>query len=347
MDTDINLVFDALQNTYQGKRIDEHKVVVRCPICNENNKQHSHSHCYVGLINDNPPLVYHCFMNECSGVVTPQFLRDMGIFDNELDVILNNFNRARMSYSDYAEKKIYMVAKKKENINIPEIEDNSNNEYKLNYLRQRLGVKFSYENAKSLKIIFSLKDFLEENNIEPNRKYGKYLKDLNNDYLGFLTADRSFLVMRNTRQTKGLRYVKYDIFGSMDNKEIVYIVPGTTADLFSDSVDLNIAEGPFDALGIFCHINKYKRENQIYAACCGSGYINAIKYFLRMGFVANLNVNLYSDSDKELSYYRKIGLMKEIRPWVNDITIYYNTLSKDYGVPRAQIELKKAVKRFY
>lgn len=75
-------VFDELQNTYLGKRLDDYKVVVKCPICGEGGKQRNHGHCYVGLIDNHPPLVYHCFINECSGVVNSDFLRNIGIDDN-------------------------------------------------------------------------------------------------------------------------------------------------------------------------------------------------------------------------------------------------------------------------
>jgi len=343
---DIKYVFDALAQTYQGKRMDDYKVVVHCPICDENGKPHSHSHCYVGIIGDtHPKVVYHCFMNECSGVVTPQFLRDVGVYDNSLEIILNLFNRTKnTSFGTKKEKVDYYIMKKKEDLLIPDIPDTPGNQYKLNYLRQRLGINFSYENAKQLKIVFSLKDFLELNEIHPNRRYGRNLKDLNNDYIGFLTTSKEFLVCRNTVANKNLRYVKYDIFNTLNTKEIIYVVPGTTADLFANHVDLYIAEGTFDALGLFCNVHHFKRENAIYAACCGSGYINAIKYFIRMGFVGNLAVHVYSDSDKPLEYYRTIKLVPIIGPWVKSIDLYYNTASKDYGVPKQLINIQKAVR---
>ena len=341
MNSDIKLVFDALEHTELGKRVEDYKVIVKCPVCGEGTKRHNHSHCYIGLINNGPPVVYHCFMNECSGVVNPNFLHDMGIFDNELDTILNVFNRS-VSKLDTLERKIYMVNKKKTNMSIPEILDSAVSESKLTYMRNRLGVKFSYENLAKLKIIFSLSDFLEINKIQPNMKYKRFLRTLNDEYIGFLSVNNDYIVFRNTLPNKNLRYVKYDIFNTMDTTNIIYSVPGMSCDLFANEVNLNICEGTFDALGVFCHVKKYDRLNNIYAACCGSGYLNAIKYFLKLGFIGNLIVNIYSDDDKDIRYYDSV--YGQIEPWVKQINIYYNELGKDYGVPGKFIQVTKAVK---
>jgi hypothetical protein len=339
---DIKLVLDAMEHTHLGKRISDYKVVVKCPICGEGSKHHDHAHCYVGMINNGPPLVYHCFMNECSGVVTPEFLRSLDIYDNELENILNIFNKS-YSKNNAAERRIHYVKKKKENIIIPEIKDNDLNQMKLHYMQYRLGVRFKYEHLQKFHIIFSLYDFLNENQIVPNPNYkkSKFLDILDRDYVGFLTTGSDYIVFRNTQDNKNLRYFKYDIFGSVSNANILYVLPTTCCDIFADSVNLNISEGPFDTLGVYCHLYKGEKINNIYAACCGSGYLAAIKYFLKLGFIHNLNVNIYSDSDKKPSYYKSIKIFEDIPPWVNNISIYYNTLSKDYGVPRKEINVEK------
>ena len=92
------------------------------------------------------------------------------------------------------------VKKKKENIIIPDIPDNDSNRYKLDYLRKRLMVNFSYEHAKMFRCIFSLKDFLEANEISPNvKRYKSFLKVVNNDYLGFLSTQNDYIIFRNTK----------------------------------------------------------------------------------------------------------------------------------------------------
>ena len=337
---DIKLVFDALLTTPLAKRLSELNVVVKCPICGEGHKKHDHGHCYIGLINGQPPVVYHCFIGECSGIVTPEFLHSMEIFDNELDNILNLFNKSydKLSKESY---KIYKIQKKKDNLIIPDIRQTNSNINKLNYLRNRMKINFSLENCKNLRIIFSLYDFLDANNIKPNlRRYKKRILDIvDDDYIGFVAANNSHIVFRNTKNNKNLRYLKYEIFDEPNLGNIIYTIPGTKCDLFSDDVNLNVAEGTFDILGVYnsiCHGNKI---NNIYAACCGSGYTNTIKYFIKLGFIGNLNINIYSDKDKKPEFYRK--MYYEILPWVKSINIYYNDLSKDYGVPREEIQISK------
>ena len=339
---DIQLVFDALAQTPLGKRRGTFDATVRCPICDEDGKTRKHSHCYVGLIDNQPPVVYHCWINDCSGVVTPNFLHDLNIFDLELDTILNTFNRSFRNINRISNK-ISTITKRKEKMVIPDIEDNPVNEYKLRYMQWRLGIKFSYADLKGLKIIFSLYDFLKANRLDRNQKYSKWDKVIDRDYIGFLTVDNDWLVLRNTQNNDNLRYIKYSLFNSIDTSNIIYTVPGTQSDLFSDYVNLNICEGPFDALGIFSHVKKFNRSNNIYAACCGPGYINAIRYFIKMGFIGNLKVDIYSDADKDLKFYKKMGLGDKIEPWTTGgIDIFYNELSKDYGVPRKDISIIKA-----
>ena len=340
---DIELVMQALAQTPLGRRINDHQVSVLCPVCGENYKpDRRHSHCYVGPIQGHPPIVYHCWINECSGVVTPSFLHDLNIFDPDLDMILNNYNRSSDNKFYYTNSKINDPGKPRK-VELPDVKDTELNQYKLYYMKQRLGVDFSYDNLKGLKVIFSLNDLLKYNGIPANPKYSKFQKKLDQDYIGFLSTLNDWVILRNTKPNNNMRYIKYSLFGQIDTSNIVYTLPGTQADLFSDYVELNICEGTFDAIGVFCHVKKYNRINSIYAACCGSGYINPIRYFIRMGFIGNLHVNIYSDKDKDMEFYRTQGIYEKIEPWVEGIDIFYNERSKDYGVPRSEISVMRAI----
>ena len=343
VDDDIKLVFDALEHTPLGKRMGTFSVSVLCPICNEGGKHRDHSHCYVGLINNGPPVVYHCWISECSGVVTPSFLHDVGIFDTELDTILNIFNRSFKNL-DTASRRIHSIRKKQSKLVIPEFTKSSNNQEKLEYMQRRLHVSFNMENLHELKVIPSLYEFLNYNKIDPNPRFRKVNTTIDSDYVGFLSTTNDWIVFRNIRKNNNLRYIKYDLFDSRDTSQIIYTVPGTSCDLFSNDVNLNVVEGTFDALGVFCHVKKYDRINNIYAACCGSGYLNTIRYFIKMGFIGNLHVNIYSDNDKPYKYYKDSRVFEELEPWVKSIDVFYNIKSKDYGVPRKDIEIVKYVK---
>lgn len=338
---DIQRVLDELSKTPLGRRLNDYQVCVKCPICNEEGKDRNHSHCYVGPIEGHPPLVYHCWINDCSGVVTPNFLHDMKIYNIQLDSILNLYNRSTGVHKP--SNKIKEIVKRREYIEIPDVKDTDLNHLKLQYMQQRLGVRFTYDDLRSVNVVFDIDQFLKHNNIVLNPKYKRFYSMLMNEYIGFLNVHKDWLVLRDITGSNKLRYIKYSLFDSINTSDIIFTVPGTHSDIFADEVNLNVCEGTFDALGVFCHVKKFDRSNNIYAACCGSGYINTIRYFIKLGFIGNLNVHIYSDSDKHMKFYRDIDIDGKISPWVKSIHLWYNSKSKDYGVPRKYIDISEAL----
>jgi hypothetical protein len=105
------------------------------------------------------------------------------------------------------------------------------------------------------------------------------------------------------------------------------------------TITLNIAEGAFDILGINNHIFDGESKNMIYTAVCGSGYLSVLKYFIQMGVFGNIDINIFSDSDRPPKFYRDIHIQEDIKDWVNNITLYYNEKGKDYGVRKDQIKI--------
>ena len=66
MNTDIQYVLRALEKAPMGKKIDDYRVVVKCPICGEGSKQRTHGHCYIGMVNDGPSGVFYKAAKICS-----------------------------------------------------------------------------------------------------------------------------------------------------------------------------------------------------------------------------------------------------------------------------------------
>jgi phosphomannomutase len=77
----------------------------------------------------------------------------------------------------------------------------------------------------------------------------------------------------------------------------------------------------------------------IYTAVCGAGYVTVIKYFIKMGVIDNVDINIYSDDDRHPNFYKP--LVRELKPWVNDINLFYNEKSKDFGIPKKDIKIVK------
>ena len=103
-----------------------------------------------------------------------------------------------------------------------------------------------------------------------------------------------------------------------------------------------LSEGCFDNLSCYFNIHNQKTDNSIYSAVCGSGYLNTIRLFLKMGFIKNLNIKIYSDKDHSPSFYNNL---KELSNLYKSLTIYYNGFKdeKDIGVVKERIMLTKAV----
>ena len=53
----------------------------------------------------------------------------------------------------------------------------------------------------------------------------------------------------------------------------------------------------------------------------------------------NIVINIFSDSDHDKYFYQ--NMMNELSPWVEKINLYYNSIGKDYGVPKDKISLIK------
>ena len=77
------------------------------------------------------------------------------------------------------------------------------------------------------------------------------------------------------------------------------------------------------------------------AANCGKSYRSTIEKIIRMGFL-DLDIVIYSDGDVDIDFYKNMkkdwSILKRSK-----ITIYYNTIGKDYGVKKSDIILRKVV----
>ena len=328
---------DALLSTPYARRVGEEYIYVRCPLCGDSKKHLDKAHCSI-WITDDKPLIYHCWICEESGIVTHSFLRDIGIISLEMFNAVGRYNKAAGSLENDAK---FVIAGKGYNLTIPKIR--KRDERKVEYVSNRLNIPFTTKALEYLRVITSIRDFLEINELKPHSKFKHMIIRLDRDYVGFLTSDRSTIVFRAVGKDIEPRYFKYPIFEGLLLTENCYTVPMSVNPMVN-SIDLNITEGIFDILGVFFNVNKGKTENSIYAAVCGSGYMRIIKYFLSKGFIANLNLNIYSDSDKTFSGYTKV-FRKSM--WMKNINIFYNEFpgEKDFGVPADRIKVGKAVIR--
>jgi hypothetical protein len=339
MNEGIDKVLQALLDTPHAKTVGTDYIYVRCPICGDSVKHTNHPHCSI-WVHEGLPLIYHCWICESSGVVNHEFLKQLQIYDVKLYTAAAIFNKSHAKVLN----NLKAVLKKGEArpLDIPEIRNKHS--YKTEYIAKRLGIPFTNKSLEYLRVITSLSDFLELNALTPNRAWAEKMEMFEKHYVGFLTMDRTCIVFRAVDSSVKLRYIKYDIYNykGIGFGDGCYAIP-MRVDPMADRITFNMTEGIFDILGVFFHVNKANTDNQIYVAVCGSGYTRVVKSFLKKGFMTNLDINIYSDIDKDRDWYRPIA---DLSPWFHSINLFYNdTGEKDFGVPKDKIKVRKAVFR--
>lgn len=309
------------------------EIRVRCPYCGDSKSNKSSAHFYIEM---QPPFRFHCFKCETSGMLTQSVLRDLELYDSNLDIIKAN----KEQRSNSGVQKISMKKRKILNTFI----ESELSQFNLSYICNRFQRNFDPVILQSkYKVILDPIHFFEENKLYmPNNQFD-YSKAI-----GFISSDNAYAVFRDTSGTQGKRYNNTVLYG--DNLDIIsktYTI-SNEIDIMADSVDLIISEGIFDIIGVNSFLYEGNETNKIFAAACGKAYNAVILNYIRMGFL-NLNIIIYSDGDVPVSFYKE---MKNSSPYLrnNRITIYYNKAynsvtgeNKDFGIPLQDVQLTKVV----
>lgn len=329
----LNMLMDIPYAKFDRRR----QVTVRCPFCGDSVKNHTHAHFGIKIdLNKDEPILFHCFRCGISGVMTPQVMRMLGISDLATSSALTRYNnKAMKNYS----KGFSILDDSPVKIEMPKLVLNDRTLRKHEYLESRLGTKLDIHEMVDKKVVYSLLNLLKINEIDSLSVRPDYAITLQEDYVGFLSARNEFINFRDITNKNKYRYYIYNILGRLDNTRKFYIMPNKI-DLFTDkTITINICEGVFDAFGIYHHLYDKHEENMLYVAVCGAGYESVIKYLIKMGITCNVDINIYSDADRNPSFYKK--MLEDIKPWINKINLYYNSIGKDYGVPKDGISLIK------
>jgi len=316
---------------------------VRCPYCGDSTKHSNHAHFSIKIdLSDDGPMLYNCLRCPVSGILTNDVLAELGLsLSGESYTQMNKFAKssARKMFNTTGE---YTVTQLK----IPQYEDNSLNRPKLEYLKQRIGADFSFEECSDLKILLNLQDFVRINEIPgfANCKSDKILNILNENYIGFLSTNNNVITMRNINPTvdKKYRYYKLMINAFYNNPNSFYGVPKSYDIMYTKPVDVHITEGTFDILSVYKNLIGEDTERNFFYAACGFGNVRIIKYLLYYGLNTNVNIHIYADKDK--SDYDHKKYLRTIKDtdlvWIKNIYIHRNAFpgEKDYGVPLDHID---------
>lgn len=330
-------LYNQIMDMRPRKKVNDMWSSVRCPFCGDSRKSLESTHFYVKInFRDDEPVFFICHRCDTSGIMTPSVLRSLDINDLALNSGLVSYNKIAMKNM----KHTLGIINNNLDFTVPVADENDErNIFKKKYFDKRLEIDTTFEELAELKVIFKLGQFLRHNDIEKITVPKDKGQELHDKYLGFLTSKNEFINFRQVYDSKFRRYEKYSLFKNLDNTRKFYTIPNSVDLLTNKKITINIAEGAFDILGVYYHIFAKEKKNMIYTAVCGAGYVSVIKYFIKMGVIDNVDVNIFSDDDRHPNFYK--ALVRELSPWVNDINLFYNEKSKDFGMPKRFIKTVK------
>lgn len=335
-------LYETLESIYPHKKA-HNQIAVRCPLCGDSRKHHDSTHfgIKINVTDDKEPVMYNCFLCNESGIMTSDILRALEVYDLEMTTGIQKFNKAVM-------KDIKRMGFKENSVKmkIPMPEDNQGNRIKKAYLENRLGRSFTYEELVQMKTIFSLKDFLVANDIDRLTTTVEKSSELNAFYVGWVTVRNEKINFRQVIESKFRRYEKYEIYKGLDNTQKFYAIPTKVDIMSNEPITLVLSEGILDVWGAYYNVFDQNIDNMIYCAACGSGFVSVVRYFLKKGFMDNLNLIILSDNEPHRTKKFYTAMFKEFDPWIDNISVYYNTHitngkeEKDFGVPKSQTKVK-------
>lgn len=324
---------------------DFNELRVRCPYCGDSIKSNRSAHLYIEM-NNKSVFRFYCQRCNMSGFVSDTFLKDVKIIDYELMANFVKFNKGKSSQAKTKASSglssTNNIILNKININnkkliLPDFNNKASSIKKYQYLIERYNKKIPIDKyINTYRCVFSLVDFLRINDLEPRGNDVEFLKMINKQFVGFLSADQSHIIFRNIDKESKTRYHNYNIFGDPDAKKVY--IPKCSIDLMKPA-NIIITEGIFDIIGVIEHFynGKLDENNTLFVSSNGKGYNFIFNEIARAGII-DCNIKIYSDADVNFKFYKNLKSQSEFLK-ANPCKIIYNSISKDYGCPKDMIKL--------
>lgn len=303
-------------------------------------------HMYISIPSRNDePSLFVCFHCHTCGMVTHRRLMEWGIHDLDWNVAIEEHNRNVAANPINHLFQEFMIF----NVNNNFIRDEDISYMKLNYINNRLGINFTFQDLLDNKIVLNLNDLLKSNYIKSYTRNINVINELNKNFLGFLSYDNGFVNLKKINDSSFIddRYVNYNIFNKQDNTMKYFVIP-TEIDLYNPNpIKVHLAEGPFDILSVKYNLRR-DDNNCIYASVNGNSYKTIVRHILIYMKFINIELHIYQDNDTKVSAIRHNqnilnDLIQYIVPYGYKLYVHKNTIGKDMGV-RLE-EIKETIER--
>lgn len=315
-----------------------HQLVTRCVLCGDSLTNPNKKRLGIKIDCDNleEPVLYQCFNCGQTGVVTSDMIKEIGCDD---PIVLRGLREVNgRAFKSEGNTKVNKYKNIKElKVELPLLTKNPIYLQKAQYLLDRVGrCGITVKDFQKLRIVWSLKDFLYVNGI---RQRNQHTDSLDANYIGFLSANNEYIIFRDITNRQKLRYVKYNIFGVYDNSNAFYTIKNRINPITQQDLHIIVAEGPFDIISILYNVFDGDDADKIFCAVCNGQYKNTLSYYMNKGLVGrNIFIDVYrdNDNDKVMDYHK---LKTQMKPYTKNFRVYYNQLSKDFGVPKDKIDI--------
>lgn len=297
---------------------------VQCPWCG-----HQDLSIHVDS-DDGSPLRYKCFSASCDkhGVLTTDVLREWGCVDpntlSELAAYNATINPHIEKSFQVRESRNYAL------VNLAR----GNNEQKLRYIQDRLGVpELTIDHLKDFKIQLSILDMLRINDIRQIAASKSHIRAIDVNCIGFVSIYDDYLICRNIAAKKGeMRYYNYRLSGKPDKNDLkIYCLPTDIDIMDPKSANINVAEGVFSLLGAYFHTDIGKdRRNNLFLANCGTMAGSTVMRVCKQYGLTKVRLNFFSDSEIPVDAYQSIIRNLKNRLDIRAASVYY-CQADDFG----------------
>lgn len=334
---DLKTLHDYLLNRFEDARpcSGGKEISMRCRFCGDSQTDKTARHLYIKTSGDTP--FYNCFKCGSKGVLTPDILKQfIPTYDDDDLAVFSELN----SHMGKLYKKMKnTINKRTRKYNIMNPWYMEQDQGKIDYVNDRLGIVIP--NPIMDKIVPNLLYMLNFNGINKYTRSPDIAYELSCASIGFLSMDNSHVVLKNLYYKQGAINPsidnRYNLYTIHEEGVSFYTIPTVVNLTNPDTVDIHVAEGPFDILSICYNTCGGIKMNKIYTAACGKGYENVIRMYLLDYNIMNARFHVYLDNDVEDSILYRISIL--IQNLGMELYIHRNTFQgeKDYGVDKNHI----------
>ena len=299
------------------------EILTYCPYCESKRDRRKHGHLYISTSSPE----FYCQKCEEGGII----YRLIRVLNSDP----SKYVKEGITVSNKTQKKYKVLSKR--DFKLPEIEGNDSK--KIDYLRGRINKDFDINKIPGL--IFSFQSFIELNNIKNLKESPGLIKYLNDQFIGFLCTRGSKIFFRNINSNSDFKFYQLGLF-----EDIYKDFYGLKFNNPTQEVPkILLAEGVFDILNPATSPNfkELRKQCIMWAASIGmSSLTDVLKSVIDYCQIVKVDLVFFSDQDVNEKFYERF----KKNPFVNNVVVYWNKVSKDFGdkniIPyRKEIKLRR------